>query len=296
MNITHLKYAIEVLKTKSITKASQNLYMGQPNLSKALKDFEKEIGFTLFKRNVKGVEPTQKGLEFLISAQNILNQLNLLEKNYKSADDSCEVNISVVRCANISKAFTDYLNLYKEKNNIKIKFRETSAQNVISDVISSQADFGIIRYQNQYEKHFISEIQNSKLKYKFLGEFKLCLLMHNSHPLANKDIILNKELENYIEITQGDYYINKTNHNKLYKNKRISVYDRASQYDILREVKGTYMWVCDLPFDVLHRNDLTIKRCNDVENNISKDIFIYKQNLENSKKANDFLKCLDNIY
>ena len=38
MNLTHLRYALEVERTRSITKAAQNLYMGQPNLSKAIKE------------------------------------------------------------------------------------------------------------------------------------------------------------------------------------------------------------------------------------------------------------------
>ena len=35
MNIANLRYVSEVQKSGSITKAAQNLYMGQPNLSKA---------------------------------------------------------------------------------------------------------------------------------------------------------------------------------------------------------------------------------------------------------------------
>ena len=40
MNIMHLKYAVEVAKTQSISKAAENLYMGQPNLSKSIKELE----------------------------------------------------------------------------------------------------------------------------------------------------------------------------------------------------------------------------------------------------------------
>ena len=39
MNLIHLKYAVEVEKTKSISKAAENLYMGQPNLSRAIKEY-----------------------------------------------------------------------------------------------------------------------------------------------------------------------------------------------------------------------------------------------------------------
>ena len=50
MNLSHLKYVLEVGKTNSITRAAHNLYMGQPNLSKAIKELENEIGITIFKR------------------------------------------------------------------------------------------------------------------------------------------------------------------------------------------------------------------------------------------------------
>ena len=44
MNILHLRYALEVEKTGSITHAADNLYVGQPNLSKAIKELENTIG------------------------------------------------------------------------------------------------------------------------------------------------------------------------------------------------------------------------------------------------------------
>ena len=50
MNLQHLKYAVEVEKTGSITQAAENLYMGQPNLSKAIKELEGTLGVAIFKR------------------------------------------------------------------------------------------------------------------------------------------------------------------------------------------------------------------------------------------------------
>ena len=40
MNVLHLKYAVEIANTGSINKAAEVLYMGQPNLSRAIKDLE----------------------------------------------------------------------------------------------------------------------------------------------------------------------------------------------------------------------------------------------------------------
>ena len=41
MNTLYFKYALEVERAGSISQAAQNLYMAQPNLSKAIKDLEK---------------------------------------------------------------------------------------------------------------------------------------------------------------------------------------------------------------------------------------------------------------
>ena len=40
MNIIQFKYAIEVERTGSISQAAENLYMAQPNLSKAMRELE----------------------------------------------------------------------------------------------------------------------------------------------------------------------------------------------------------------------------------------------------------------
>ena len=44
MNLLHLKYAVEIAKTKSISKAAENLYTAQPNLSRAIKELEESLG------------------------------------------------------------------------------------------------------------------------------------------------------------------------------------------------------------------------------------------------------------
>ena len=43
MNTLHLSYAVEVERCGSITQAAENLYMAQPNLSKAIKDLEEDM-------------------------------------------------------------------------------------------------------------------------------------------------------------------------------------------------------------------------------------------------------------
>jgi DNA-binding transcriptional LysR family regulator len=111
MNLLHLKYAVEVDKTRSINKAAENLYMGQPNLSRAIKELEESLGITIFKRTSKGITPTPKGEEFLEYAKNILAQVDEMEALYnKKKKGKQEFNISVPRASYISLAFCAFVN------------------------------------------------------------------------------------------------------------------------------------------------------------------------------------------
>ena len=42
MNIQQLRCIVEIARVGSITKAAENLYMNQPNLSRTVIEFEKE--------------------------------------------------------------------------------------------------------------------------------------------------------------------------------------------------------------------------------------------------------------
>lgn len=84
MNILHWKYAIEVERTRSINRAAENLFMGQPNLSRAIKELEESLGITIFKRTSKGMSPTPQGEEFLQHAKKILSQIDEVEALYNT--------------------------------------------------------------------------------------------------------------------------------------------------------------------------------------------------------------------
>lgn len=63
MNISYDHYRVfyYVAKYKSFTRAAEILYNNQPNLTRAIKTLEKEIGCTLFERTNKGVRLTEDG-------------------------------------------------------------------------------------------------------------------------------------------------------------------------------------------------------------------------------------------
>ena len=78
MNIHQLRCAVTVARLGSQTRAAEELYMSQPNLSKALKDLEQTCGFRIFTRTGTGMAPTRRGEEFLEHARAVLEELDLM--------------------------------------------------------------------------------------------------------------------------------------------------------------------------------------------------------------------------
>lgn len=62
MNLNHLSIFHAVMKAGTISGGAAALHISQPAVSKQLKQFEKEVGLTLFARKPKGVVPTEAGL------------------------------------------------------------------------------------------------------------------------------------------------------------------------------------------------------------------------------------------
>jgi DNA-binding transcriptional LysR family regulator len=72
MDLRHLRYLIAIVDQGGIRKASRQLYVAQPSISKALRELESELGVDLFRRSPRGIELTEAGDEFVEHARDIL--------------------------------------------------------------------------------------------------------------------------------------------------------------------------------------------------------------------------------
>ncbi len=148
MNIAHLKYAVEVEKTASITKAAENLFMGQPNLSRGIKELEETLGVKIFKRTSKGIVPTPQGEEFLGYAKSILAQIEEMESLYKpEKNNKLKFSISVPRASYIADAFSKFVREADMSKEIEFSFKETNAMRAIRNVVQENYGLAIVRYQ-----------------------------------------------------------------------------------------------------------------------------------------------------
>lgn len=61
MELTHLRYFLEVARTEHITQSARNLCIVQPALTIAIHKLENEIGVPLFKSSGRNIKLTEYG-------------------------------------------------------------------------------------------------------------------------------------------------------------------------------------------------------------------------------------------
>lgn len=295
MDIQQLRYIIEVDRTKSISKAAQNLFMGQPNLSKSIRDLEKQLGIVIFKRSATGTYTTDKGAKFIDYAKKVITQIEKLENMFNSENsDNLELNISIPRASYISLAFTQFLKSLENVNELTIRFKETNSFETIKDVYEKLSHIGIIRYKSRDEEKYLALLKKRSMEVKVLREFNQRILISSYSNLAKYDIIPHTVLENAIEVTHGDEFIPNTNIEEFDDDipyepkKRIYIYERGSQFDILRRVQNTFMWASPIPQDFLDMNQLMIKD-SDFNKGEYKDALIYNSDYDLNRFENDFI-------
>ena len=86
------KIFLYLYEERSISKTANKLYVSQPAISYSLKELETQLGYTLFYRNSKGIEPTMEAKElygYISTAFNILNDAEEHIKNLNSLNIGC---------------------------------------------------------------------------------------------------------------------------------------------------------------------------------------------------------------
>ena len=144
MNLLHLRYAVEVEKAGSITQAAENLYMAQPNLSKALRELESDLNIIIFERLPRGVVPTPKGQEFLAHAKRILAEVELMNSLQQENDENTQAfSLSIPRGSYVAEGFLqfvsklDFANRWKFASKRPIQSRQFIMSPTIVFVLAS---------------------------------------------------------------------------------------------------------------------------------------------------------------
>lgn len=296
MNILHMKYAVEVAKCGSINKAAEILLMNQPNLSRAIKELEASLGVEIFSRSAKGMVVTPEGETFLRYATSILKQVDEVEGLFKkSTTDKKKFSISVPRSSYISDAFANFAQSVNKLSDAEIFYKETNSRRTIKNVTENEFKLGIVRYAEHFDKFYKNLFEEKGLSYELITDFSYVLAMNKECPLVDKEIVTFSDLKNYIEIAHADPFVPSLSMAAVKKEelsddmrRRIFVYERASQFELMARNIQTFMWVSPIPRTLLERYDLVQVKC--AENTkVYKDVMVHRNDYHLSELDNIFI-------
>ena len=269
MNLLQMRYAVKIAETNSINKAADQLYVGQSALSRAIKELETSLGAVLFERSPKGMFLTPDGELFVNYASKILRQVDSMDEMFKNRGvEKSRFSVSVPRASYITEAFVEFSKHIGKNDNVEIFYKETNSMRTLKNILKDDYRLGILRYAEEYSGYYDKLLTEKNINGELVSEFTYRLLMSRKNPLSEKEEIVYEDLRNFIEVAHADPYVPSLPLEEVKKtelpedsNRRIFVFERGSQFELLSENTETYMWVSPIPKALLERYGLVEREC-----------------------------------
>lgn len=189
MDIQNLYYLLEVEKCRSINKASSCCYLSSQQLSRIVRQIEKEYAVTIFERTNLGLKPTKQGLQFLEEVKALLKQEAFLRQHSWQADASrrtLDGTLRVYCSVNIwdrpKNCLTDFASKYPAVN---IFYQTAPSSEIFNQLANQEESVGLyIRLLLQGE-HYLDPLPKA---YSFipLSKQRLSVYCSETHPLLQQ--------------------------------------------------------------------------------------------------------------
>ncbi|WP_299228451.1 LysR family transcriptional regulator [uncultured Psychroserpens sp.] len=159
-----LEIFYKVCELKSVTKASEELFLTQPAVSIQLKKFQDQFQIPLFEVVGRKLYITEFGEEIALAAENILNEVNAI--NYKALSFQGELagklKIAIVSTAKYAMPYflTDFMNKHK---GVDLAMDVTNKAEVVRSLENNEVDFAMVSTIPKHLKINRIQLMDNKL-------------------------------------------------------------------------------------------------------------------------------------
>ena len=294
MNTQHLQYIVEIERMRSISQAAENLFIGQPNLSRILHDMEDSLGFRIFERTSRGVRPTERGTDFLQHAKSILREMDLIEALGPRRPVANRLRICIPRSAAALDIAGQFIAALPVDQNLDVVIRECHARKALELLANGEVEIGIIRFRSEYRDYFEEQMTQRGLNFEVLNKYRYQVLLSKGHPLAQKETLQRSDLTDLPEIVHGDTF-RQSGQQEQRVTRKIYTVDRLAQLSLLEKIPNSYMWASSMPDRCLRRWGFVQKACSDNQV-IYHDAIAYNAQYNMSEIESEFLTYLFDHY
>ena len=243
MNITQLKYILEIAGSSSMREAASKLYVTQPALSASVRELEEELGILIFERTNKGISLTGAGREFLVYAKKAVGQYEILEDRYLSKDiDKEHFSVSTQHYNFAIRAFTKVIKRLNPEKYI-FSIHETKTREVLEDVRSLKSEVGIVSFSGATEAVITKLFRDYQLEFTPLMRKEAYIYVWENHKLADREEVSIAEMKGYPCISfdqeeEGTFYLTEEAMADYSFDKMIKSDDRATSMELIHELGG----------------------------------------------------------
>lgn len=176
MELTQLKYFLEVARTEHVTQSARNLCIVQPALTQAIHKLEDELGVALFKTSGRNIKLTESGKFFYEKLLPVYEEMMTLPEQLRATADKQNNNVKLnVLAAStlITNAVIEYKQDHSDINVDLVQNEETN----IFDIC--------VRTYSTYK----AELDNTNSDETFIRSEKIFLAVPNTAQYKKADSI-----------------------------------------------------------------------------------------------------------
>lgn len=201
MELTQIRYFLEVAETQHITKSAEKLHIAQPSLTQAIHRLEDSLGVPLFMSRGRNIVLTEYGRYLQKRLIPIVEELDMLPEQLKiMAKLSTEtIHLNVLAASSlITEAVIDYKN---NKKNLNFQLMQSAESDVYDIEITTRMSHDLKKgYSKEYKDIGIDIESNSDNKSgkenEFICEEKIFLAVPNVEKFAERQSIKLAEVMN----------------------------------------------------------------------------------------------------
>jgi len=135
----------KVFETKSITKASEQLFMTQPAVSIQLKNFQQQFNTPLYEHQGRGIVITEFGRQIAKTVASFMNNIEELEVLSAAYENLLKGKLKIAAASTgkyvIPYFLTDFLNAHP---GIDLALNVTNKSLVVDSLVNNEIDFAVI--------------------------------------------------------------------------------------------------------------------------------------------------------
>lgn len=135
---------VAVMASGSMTGAAKLLGIGQPVITRVIRDLESAIGFSVFERNGPRISPTPKGLRFFEEAQRMLSGYEQLADRAAAIRDERVRSLTIAATPTMAAGLvTPMMASMADELPASVSLMTLDAEHLAQSLLSGAADYGV---------------------------------------------------------------------------------------------------------------------------------------------------------